>query len=59
MEFIHGKRFDRFREDLGRETTRESRLTSWWWEEEEGQRVETELRKEHGRKIDPLRGMPL
>jgi len=58
MEFIHGKQFDRFGEDLARETMRESRLTSWWWEEE-GQRADTELDEEDGSKIDLLRRIPL
>jgi len=58
MEFIHGKRFDQFREDLDRETMGESRLTSWWWEEE-GQRVDTELGEEEESKIDLLRRIPL
>ena len=53
MEFIQGNRFDPFREDLGMETIRESRLTSWWWEEE-GQRGDTDLLEE-----DSLRRIPL
>jgi hypothetical protein len=58
MEFIDGKQFDRFGEDLDREALRESPLTSWWWEEE-GQRVETELEEEEASKTDLLRRIPL
>ncbi len=59
MEFIHGKRFDQFREELDRETmSRESHRTSWWWEEEEGQRAGTESGEE-GSKFDLMRGIPL